>query len=270
MAEALKLLIADRETLVARRISEFLTENGIECQIVNSGKQVKTILGSWVPDFILIDLLLPDCPAIELLQLIKLHPVLNKSGVRVLVTSSHNSPNNVRQVFAAGAVDYVVKPFKVDDILNRLVFHMQLKRTLNAPGKDDGKNLLQGSSIHTHLMELILNEAIEVREPRERLFNIMQMLAITMKAVRASIIHCDMENKKGLVIASSDDVRVKRIEIDLDRYPEVTHAVNTEKTIAIENIDFNPDLAKLKKTVKTISFSSVSYTHLTLPTNREV
>ncbi len=52
-------------------------------------------------------------------------------------------------------------------------------------------------------------------------------------------------------------MRVKRIEIDLDRYPEVTHAVNTEKTIAIENIDFNPELAKLKNTVKTISFSSI-------------
>lgn len=254
MADALKLLIADRESLVSRRISDFLTENGIECQVVNNGKQVKNILGTWIPDFILIDLLLPDCSAIELLNLIKLHPTLNKSGVRVLVTSSHNSPNNVKQVFAAGAVDYVVKPFKVDDILNRLIFHMQQKRTLSASGKE---SLMEGAGLQQHLMELILNEAVEVREPREKLFNIMQMLSITTKAVRCSIIRCDTMNLKGHVIASSDDVRVKKIEINLERYPEVLHAVNTEKTIAIENIDFNPELAKLKKTVKTISFNSI-------------
>jgi DNA-binding response OmpR family regulator len=257
MAEALKLLIADRETLVARRISEFLTENGIECQVVNSGKQVKTVLATWVPDFILIDLLLPDCSAIELLNLIKSHPTLNRAGVRVLVTSSHNSPINVKQVFAAGAVDYVVKPFKVDDILNRLIFHMQQKRVLSAPGKEDKNQFLQGTGLHMHLMEVVMVEATSVRDPQEKLFNIMQMLALTMKAVRCSVIRCDMLEMKGAVIASSDDVRVKKITIDLERYPEVTHAVNTEKTIAIENIDFNPELAKLKKTVKTISFNSI-------------
>ncbi|MGE3975210.1 MAG: response regulator [Bdellovibrionales bacterium] len=258
MADALKVMIADRETLVARRIAEFLTENGFECQVINSGKQVKNVVANWIPDFILIDLLMPECPATELLSLIKQHPILSKSGVRVLVSSSHNSPANVKRVFAAGAVDYVVKPYKVEDIFNRLVFHMQAKRIVAQPAKEEApRQIQQGSDLQLHLMELVLSEATEVRDPKERLFNITQMLAITMKAVRASVIRCDMHTLKGDVIASSDDVRVKKITIDLARYPEVTHAVNTEKTVIIENIDFNPELAKMKKTVKTIAFNSI-------------
>src|SRR4051812_12041092 len=112
MGETLRMLIADRETLIARKIAEFLTGNGINCEVVTTGKQLKEMLGHWTPDFILVDLLLPDCGAMELLSLVKDHPILSKSGVKVLVTSAHNNASNVKKVFVAGAADYIIKPFR--------------------------------------------------------------------------------------------------------------------------------------------------------------
>jgi DNA-binding response OmpR family regulator len=255
----LKVLIADRETLVSRRIKEYLSANVIECEVVNGGKQLKELLTKWIPDFILVDLLLPDCSAMDLLELLKTAPFKGKS-IGVMVTSSHNSAKNVKQVFTNGAIDYIVKPFKMDDILARIVFHLQRRATIEQHPKENKEISVEGSALYLHLVELILREGACMRNPREKLFSFMQMLALSMKAVRCSVIRTDMENLEGMVIASSDDIRVKKINIDLAKYPEVTHTVNTAKTTVIENLDFNPELARLKKIVKTISFNAIIVT----------
>ncbi len=261
--QPIKMLIADRETLVARRIKEFLVENGILCEVLNTGRQLKQTVNDWLPDFILVDLLLPDCSAMDLLAEISNNPTLANREIKVIVTSSHNSAKNVKQVFAAGACDYVVKPFKVEDVLSRIVFHMQ-RRNPVAEVEESHLNGLQGNALYLHLTELILKEATSTTNPREKLFNLMQMLALSMKAVRCSIIHTDMNHFTGTVIASSDDVRVKKITIDLIKYPEVLHTVNTQRTTAIENLDFNPELSRLKKVVKSISFNSIIVTPVIL------
>lgn len=257
--QPIKMLIADRETLIARRIKEFLEANGVICELINSGKQVKQVLHTYLPDFVLIDLLLPECSATDLLHEIKTNPLLSNKNIKVIVTSGHNSAKNVKQVFKAGACDYLVKPFKVEDVLSRIVFHMQ-RRTPVATSNEGGLDVLQGSALYLHLMELILKEATAVCNPREKLFNLLQMLSLSMKAVRCSIIRTSMGTFTGTVIASSDDISVKKIKLDLTKYPEVIHTVNTLRTTAIENLEFNPELARLKKIVKSISFNSIIVT----------
>ncbi len=257
----LKLIIADRETLIARRIKEFLATKGIETEVVANAKQLRTSIEAQTPDFILIDLLWPDIPANMLMTELKTNPKNN--NIKVLVASGHNSPKNVKQAFQAGASDYIVKPFKVEDILARIVFLLQ-KNTPEPELHADETVSAPGGLQYLHLVELILKEAVAVRNPREKLFNLMQMLSLSMKAVRCSIIRTDMTNFEGTVIASSDDIRVKKINIDLTKYPEVTHTVNTSKTTTIENLEFNPELARLKKVVKTISFNSMIVTPITV------
>jgi len=255
MSQPIKILIAERDGVVVRRVAEYLGENGFQCETATVGAQVQALLNNWIPDFIVIDLLMPEFTAMDLLQMIKSHDVLKGSNIRVLVTSKHNSINNIKQVFKNGASDYIVKPYKAEDLLQRVIFHLQKVQL-----KEESKSLSQtmpGEEKFLRLIELVLREGTALRDPREKLFNLMQMLALTLKAVRCSIIRCDHEAMAGQVFASSDDIRVKKINIDLNKYPEVLHALNTEKPVAIENISYNPELAKLKEIVKTINFNSI-------------
>src|SRR5438552_837122 len=116
-SQPIKILIADRENVAARRIRDYFLENGLLCEAVSNGKDLKLVVQKWLPDFILTDLLLPDCSAIELLAEIKSTPTLASKMIKVMVTSSHNNVQNVKQMFAAGACDYIVKPYKVEDVL---------------------------------------------------------------------------------------------------------------------------------------------------------
>jgi len=254
----LRLLIAERETLIARRIKEHLGYAGVECDIVNTGKQLKQYLDEMgPPTFILIDLLLPELSPLELLTYIKSKPDLAR--IKVLVTSSHNSMKNVKQVFQAGACDYLVKPFRVEDVLSRLIFQLQ-KSSPNLELKPIETKSLESGAHYLQLAELLVKEAASHRNPREKLYSLVQMLSMIMKSVRSSVIQTDMVKFEGAVIASSDDIRVRNIKIDLTKYPEVLHTVNTDRTTTIENLEFNPNLAKLKKIVKTISFNSIIVT----------
>ncbi len=54
MSSGIKLLIADRDTLLPRRLAEFLNDKGFSCELVNNGKQLKTLLSNWVPNFIFV------------------------------------------------------------------------------------------------------------------------------------------------------------------------------------------------------------------------
>jgi DNA-binding response OmpR family regulator len=257
--QTIRLLVVDRETLISRRIKEFMAANGIDCELVTHGKDLIKTITAWRPNYILIDLVFADYPALNLMKDMKADPLISKMNIGVMVTSSHNSAKNVQTAFGAGACDYIVKPFKVEDILSRIVFQMQ-KSPPPPEVEDLNIHALEGAALYLHLLELIMKEAISVRNPREKLFGLMQMLSMSMKAVRCSIIKTDIIRFEGIVLASSDDIRVKKIDIDLSKYPEVIHTVNTQKTTCIEDIGFNPELARLKKVVKTISFNSIIVT----------
>ena len=261
--QTIRLLVVDRETLISRRIKEYMAENGIECEIVTQGKELLKTVASWKPNYILIDLVFADYPALQLLKDLKSDPLMAQMNIGVMVTSSHNSAKNVQTAFAAGACDYIVKPYKAEEILSRVVFQMQKSPP---PPEIESVDIhaLEGAALYLHLLELIMKEATSVRNPREKLFGLMQMLALSMKAVRCSIIKTDIQKFEGVVLASSDDIRVKKIDIDLSKYPEVIHTVNTQKTTTIEDIGFNPELARLKKVVKTISFNSIIVTPIWL------
>jgi DNA-binding response OmpR family regulator len=256
MSSGIKLLIADRDTLLPRRLAEFLNDKGFSCELVNNGRQLKSLLSNWVPQFIFADLLLPDMNAVDVLKFIQDDPTLSKQNINVLVTSGHNNVDNVRKCLVAGAIDYIVKPFRVEDILARLVFHIQHKRQIIDVEKEDNTRL-EGGDLFLNLMELVLREASSGRAHRSILYNLTKMVALSLKAVRCSVVECNRELMEGFVIASSDDPKVRDIKLDLNRYPEIIHVMNTQKVVAIENMELNPVLAKIKEQVKTISFNAL-------------
>lgn len=253
-----RIVVADDDGQLSRRLSDFLKEKNFDIKMVNNGRELITLLKEpqWVPHFVVSDLMLPDCNAIELCGLLRNLPHTKDANVRVLVTSGHNSAQNVKDSLKAGASDYVVKPFKFEDMLSRLIFHIQKKRTIVEAEKEDSSQLA-GGDLYLHLMEIVLKEATAQRKLSETLFNLTKMLAITLKAVRCNIVETSEDRQAGLIMASSDDRAAKGIKIDLNRYPEIIHVMNTEKVVVIENLDYDPVLAEIKKNFKNISFNSM-------------
>jgi len=253
-----RVLIADDDGQLSRRCMDFLKEKNFDAKVVATGRELRNLLldASWIPHFILSDLVLPDCNAIELCSLVKNTPHLYDANTRVLVTSGHNSLQNVKDSLKAGAADYIVKPFKFDDLVTRLIFHIQKKRVIvDAEKEDTGK--LTGYHLYLHLLEIVLKEATSSRRTHDVLFNVTKMLGITLKAVRCNIVETSDDRQSGMIMASSDDRTARGIKIDLNRYPEIIHVMNTEKPVVIESLDYDPVLAEIKKNFKNIQFNSM-------------
>lgn len=252
-----KVLIADDDSAGSRRFIEFLNQRGFEAQHVLNGEDAKQVILAWRPNFVIYDLTLVGINAPQLLNWLSQTAELKDDKPKVIVTSGHSIVQNIKECIKLGAVDYIVRPFKFEDILTRLVFHVQKKRELHADAKPKVK--LDGGDLYLNLLDVVLREAQSLREAEDTLFNISKMLSMTLKAVRCSIIHVAEDRQSGTVVVSSDDKegKAKGIVIDMNKYPEVIHVMNTEKSIVIEDLEYDPMLAKIKDVVKGISFNSM-------------
>lgn len=251
-----RVLVAEPEFIEAQRLVDFLTNNGYYVRFVRNGNELRNMLKTWRPDFILAEMMLPELNALELLKMLSEQNLLGEEKVRVMVMSSHNNPANVRECMRKGAVDYVVQPYKYVDLLRRLILHSQPKRTLAAVPEDSKDNGSEGH-YYMHLTDLVLREANKPGPAEDRLFNLSQMASLPLKGVRCSITECDAAERRAWVRASSDDKSLKRLRLDLYKYPELVYVVTMQKTLALENLADDPTMNSVHGERKSISFNSM-------------
>jgi len=254
MSTQVRILIADRDTLISRKLAEYIQDKGFESQLVRTGAEVQKAIIEWVPDLILSDLILEDTTAIDLLQFLRNNPELNKKKIRFVVTSAQSNAANVKKCLQSGAVDYVVKPFRLETLIPRLAFYIQEKRQLE---EKSNQKFADGGDFYLNLTDLVLREGASGKPIHDTLFNLANMLALTFSAVRCSIIECNRDTYEGYVRVSNDDFKIKEIKLDLNKYPEVMYVMNKEQMVAVENMENNPTLAAIKKHVQTISFNAL-------------
>lgn len=108
--------IIEDDPIIAKSVSKAVRGAGHECTVVPDGEAAlagQTLLGS---DLVLLDLMLPKTDGLEVLQRAR------SAGVRtpvIVLTARGTLPDKLRG-FAAGADDYLVKPFTIDELLARI------------------------------------------------------------------------------------------------------------------------------------------------------
>ena len=78
------------------------------------------------PDVILLDIELPDLDGYAICEKLKRDP--NTSAVPVIFLSARHATFDIVRAFAAGAVDYITKPFAAEEVLARVQVHTSVQR----------------------------------------------------------------------------------------------------------------------------------------------
>lgn len=253
--DKIRVLIADDDNQLSRRLADYISDRGFEARVVNNGKDARTLIVDWKPRFVLADLMLPDGNALSLIDFIKSEYSLRHSFINVLVMSGHNVETNVRQSLGRGAKDYIVKPFRHEDLVKRLVFHSRSYRGLKDLSSKDYTRVDE-ASLMLHLTDLVMRQALGANPLEDILFNLTRMVSLKVDGVRCNIIHC-LDQKAGVVVTSNDDRKASGIQLDLYKYPEVLHVLNTNTLIAIENLEESAELRHVREKVRDISFNSM-------------
>ncbi len=134
----MRILIVEDEARIRAFLARAFEAEGLGVDVVADGEQglARALAGSY--DLVILDLLLPGASGLDALR--ELHR--ERSDLPVLILSARTDLPVKLRSFELGAVDYLAKPFSLDELLARA--RVQLRR---APGADNSTVIRVGSLV---------------------------------------------------------------------------------------------------------------------------
>ena len=113
-------MIVDDDRLVSRILQKTLSNLGTPMlvEIANDGFEAGRKLSTFMPDVMLLDLMMPGMYGFEVCRRVKSDPAT--SHIRVIAVTGKPSQDNVAQIMAAGAESCLPKPVKASALLSIL------------------------------------------------------------------------------------------------------------------------------------------------------
>ncbi|MBI4425488.1 MAG: response regulator transcription factor [Elusimicrobia bacterium] len=117
MAPKRRVLVVEDEEEFQALIRHALETAGYEVRIAGNGAQGLALFASQAPDLVVLDANLPDMNGFDVCRL-----MTSGAGpaVPVLLCTIRSTVTPAAEGLAAGACDYIVKPFAIDDFQARV------------------------------------------------------------------------------------------------------------------------------------------------------
>ncbi len=112
MEESIKALVVDDEEVLRHMVARILKSMGIESEPAVDGLDAIEKLGSGRFQVVIADVRMPNMDGIQLLK----HVQRNLHGIDVIIMTAHTSQYSFIDVIEAGAVDFITKPFSVEEL----------------------------------------------------------------------------------------------------------------------------------------------------------
>ena len=115
--ERRRILIVDNEQVDRQLLANVLEPRGFQIAQAASGQECLDLLPGFAPDAIFMDLAMPGMDGWETIRRIRDGGIGN---VRICILSANAFEKNVDDLFGISRVDFIVKPFRVEDMLDWL------------------------------------------------------------------------------------------------------------------------------------------------------
>ncbi len=119
-----EILIVDDNPENLRLLSQILEEEDYKVRISKSGHQALKIIEKKTPDLMLLDIMMPDLDGFEVYEEVKKR--IDKP-FPVIFISAMNFVKQKLKAFQSGAVDYIEKPFYVEEVKARVKSHLTIE-----------------------------------------------------------------------------------------------------------------------------------------------
>lgn len=113
----MRILIVEDNEGIATNLFDYLEDKGNEVEWVQDGYGALGICGAREFDVVILDLLLPRLSGLEVCRILRRERHID---VPVLMLTALDSVNDKVMGFGAGADDYLVKPFSLEELWARL------------------------------------------------------------------------------------------------------------------------------------------------------
>jgi PAS domain S-box-containing protein len=149
MTDSHSILVVDDESQSLTLLTGILEAEGFRVRSTNSGQLALPSVAAWLPRLILLDIHMPGIDGFEVCRRLKSSE--KTRSVPILFISADRDTEEQVAGLALGAVDYITKPFKREELLARVRTHLELGR------------------LRAHLEEQVSQRTTELRTTVERL-----------------------------------------------------------------------------------------------------
>lgn len=231
------VLIVDDHPANLGVLSDALDQEGLEVWVAKSGKIALERVKYALPNLILLDVMMPEMDGFETCRQLKANPTTKDIPV-IFMTALSDTTNKV-EGFAAGAVDYITKPFQQEEVLSRIKLHLKLYKLTE---KLEQKNTLLEQKIaelslaYTELqeMQLKLIQSEKLSSLGEMVAGITHEINNPVNFIYGNLTHANEYTQEVL----------KLLQVYQEEYPHPTPRIQEE--LETTDIDFiQDDLLKL-------------------------
>jgi len=138
-----RVLVVDDEPEICRALRTGLGYHGFDVHAVGSGEEGLKQITAWRPDVVLLDLGLPGVDGFDVLRQMQA-----QGRAAVIVVSVMPGERDKVRALDAGADDYVVKPFGMEELLARI--RAVLRRQAAIPG---GEPVIRAGDLEVDLAQ---------------------------------------------------------------------------------------------------------------------
>lgn len=110
-----KILVIDDDRRITALLRRTLVFEGYEVQVAGGGEEGLRLAASWLPDLVLLDVLMPGLDGWEVCRRLRA-----AGGVPVLMLTARDDVSDRVKGLDLGADDYLVKPFALEELLARI------------------------------------------------------------------------------------------------------------------------------------------------------
>ena len=121
-----KLLIAEDE-MASQILYQELLSSKYEIKVVGRGDEALAVVASFNPDLILLDINMPGMNGYEACRQIKAIDAM--AEVPVIFVSAEKQTAEILEGYEAGGVDYVVKPFRNEELLIKIKRNLAIQQS---------------------------------------------------------------------------------------------------------------------------------------------
>ncbi len=237
MSHSATVFIADDNPAILQGLNRALSANGYQVRTALNGGEILELLGRvpQPPDLLLLDVMMPEVSGLEVLRTVRGDTRWTDLPV-VLITATNDATLPV-SALRGGAVDFLTKPFRLDELLARVDSHVRRHQEMRRT-REQARMRLQAIDLIRELNRVVT---------AEEMFRLVTTRTAEILGVcRCSILVVETGESIARVVASSDPVEAEGITVELDRYPELQAALERGEPVSISDVSTSPLFAEAR------------------------
>jgi two-component system NtrC family sensor kinase len=155
-----KILVVDDKKENLELMTNILEKEGYDVSFAMDGEKAIRIASLYRPDLILLDVMMPGIDGFETCRLMK--SLNDLRDIPVIFVTGRVEVSDIVKAFKIGAVDYVTKPIRHEELCARVTTHLQLRKLMTI--RDQFIDQLRNQNIELERMSQVKDEQLERTE----------------------------------------------------------------------------------------------------------